>query len=132
MGGHTSGHASGHTNGHTVAGELAYADYLLDAYSVFQRLEIAVELLLAEAVVDNSPHSSMWSHLRREMKKIIQNVYTEVVREGMQPPAPLARRVISQDIRCMQHSVYRDIRDFIVFRSIKNATSFYYKIFQRK
>ena len=119
--------------------------YLLDAYDVFQRLEIAAELVLGDLRSSHSPpvsaHQSelaavdflprhMWSLLRREIQKVVQNLYTELRSRGLVVPSPLTRDVISRDIRCVQHSAYRDIRDFVIFRSVRQAVQYFFDRFQ--
>ena len=75
----------------------------------------------------------MWRGLRRELKKIVAGVYTELVGgQGMTPPAPHTRAILPAALRCVQHSVYRDIRNFVVFRSIRDAAHFYHQIFKQK
>ena len=115
----------------TAQDQATMADYLRDAYSVFQRLELATEVAQASAATGDDEEFSgrqMWGLLRREIQKIIRSVYVEMAGLEMPAPAPLPRRTISAEVRCIPHSVYRDIRDFIVFRSIRQTTRFYHKL----
>jgi hypothetical protein len=113
-------------------GENEEAFYLLDAYNLFQRLEIASEVVLNDLRSPSSTTSNaailprqMWLLLRREIQKVVQNVYTELLIRGLPIPLPLARTAISQEIRCLEHSAYRDVRDFVIFRSMRHAVDHY-------
>jgi hypothetical protein len=122
------------------------AVYLLEAYDLFQRLEIAAEIVLGDlraapsaAVPAGQSHSSaisfrprhMWSLLRREIQKVVQNLYTELKIRQLAVPPTLARAIISQQIRCVQHSAYRDVRDFVIFRSIRQTVHYFFQRFER-
>ena len=115
--------------------ELSYADVLLDAYDIFQRLEMALELIQhgsADFPLTSFGARNMWSLFRREIQKILQNLLTEMMYRDVSAPVPLTRGVISENVRCMDHSIYQDIRNFIIFRSIKQSAHFYSRIFRKK
>jgi len=115
--------------------ELSYADVLLDAYDIFQRLEMALELIQhgsADFPLTSFGARNMWSLFRREIQKILQNLLTEMMYRDVSAPVPLTRGVISENVRCMDHSIYQDIRNFIIFRSIKQSAHFYLRIFRKK
>ena len=116
----------------------------MDAYDLFQRLEIAAELVLGD--LPSTPSTStttahagqsesfrprhMWNMLRREIQKVVQNLYTELRSRGLLVAPPLSRNIISEEVRCVQHSAYRDIRDFVIFRSIRQVVYYYFDRFQ--
>jgi hypothetical protein len=113
------------------------AFYLLDAYNLFQRLEIASEVVLNDLRSPSSTTANaaflprqMWLLLRREIQKVVQNVYTEMLLRDLTIPLPLARTAIPQEIRCLEHSAYRDVRDFVIFRSVRHAVNHYFHHFQ--
>ena len=113
----------------------SYADVLHDAYDIFQRLEMALELIQrgsADFQLTSFSTGNMWALFRREIQKIIQSLLSEMLNKEVSPPAPLTRGVISENIRCMEHSVYRDIRNFIIFRTINTSAHFYSRLFRRK
>ena len=123
-----------------LRGENEEAFYLVDAYSLFQRLEIASEVVLGDLRTSHPSATTsggtsflprhMWQLLRREIQKIVQNLYTELRIRGLTIPPPVPRMVIPSEIRCLEHSAYRDVRNFVIFKSIRHAVKHYFQHFR--
>ena len=129
-----------------VSGEdISYQEHLQIAYSQFQRLEIAVEFIIAQqlehiplssqvrtaAQFDFLPPVMIWRHIQRELQKIILNLHTELVGQGATPAEPVPRAAIPNHVRCMDHAVYRDLRDFYVMKTIHKVSQFYKSFFSQ-
>ena len=63
----------------------------------------------------------MWRVIRVLLDNILRNIYTSLVVTGQEVPEPLTRRVMPEYIRCVLHSTYRDTRDFIMLRTIRQV-----------
>ena len=123
--------------------DLSYLEHLQSSYSQFQRLEIAVEFIIAQQLEHNPlssqvqqaaqfdflPPVMIWRHIQRQIQKIILNLHTELVAQGATPSEPVSRAAIPNHVRCMDHAVYRDLRDFYVMKTIHNVSQFYKNFF---
>ena len=100
------------------------------AYDTFQRLAILVEVVK----VDISHHRDasrgtkhLWQLVERGLKRVLEQVYMELSTTTVQLPLPLTREVVPDWLRCMDHSVERDTRDFIVLRETLQAAVFFHR-----
>jgi len=98
---------------------------LLASYSVFQHLAISIEVVITDHQHHQQYTSKMWRLTSTTVENILRNIYSELVMKGISIPAPLARNVIPDTMRCVSFSSYRDTRDFIVLRHIMQAALSY-------
>ena len=102
-------------------------------------MEIGLEFIVAQqsamqtstdaSQFDFLPPTLIWRHMQREVQKIIQNLHTELVSLGVQPPEPVLRHTVPDHVRCMEHSVFKDIRDFYIMKSLLKVSEFYHNYF---
>ena len=117
--------------------DYSYLEHLQSAYTQFQRLEIAVEFIIAQEQshqtqnnqFDFLPTNLIWRHIHRELQKIIQNLHTEIIGQGLVPQEPVLRSAIPFSVRCMGHAVHRDIRDLYIIKILHQVSSFYKDLF---
>ena len=98
------------------------------AYSTFQRLALALEV----ARVDMEHHGdarprtvSLWASLDRRVRRVLELVHSELRAGGREEQGVVAREEVPQWLRCVQHSVGRDTRDFIILRHVLQASNFF-------
>ena len=103
------------------------------AYDTFQRLAILVEVVKA----DISHHRDasrgtqhLWQLVERGVMRVLEQVYMELSTITVLP-LPLTREVVPDWLRCMDHSVERDTRDFIVLRDTLQAANFFHRQLER-
>ena len=103
---------------------------LLEAYSIFQRLALSLEVVTTD--LNHHQHSAhkMWRLSSRTVSNILSNIYTELVMKGVSIPEPLTRDIIPESMRCLPFSSYRDTRDFIILRHLMQAVEFYSHLLQ--
>ena len=102
----------------------------LEAYSIFQRLAIALEVILSDEAEKKSISSKMWRASNRMVNTILTNLYTELLTQGVDIPAPLPRNTLPQTVLCLQSDAYKDVRDFVILRHLRIASDFYSKMLQ--
>ena len=102
----------------------------LEAYSIFQRLSLALEVITTDLKHHRQYVNRMWRLSTRTVSNILKNIYTELVMNGVSIPAPLNRDTIPQNIRCLPYSSYRDTRDFIILRHLLQAAQFYSQLLE--
>eukprot|EP00092_Neocalanus_flemingeri_P032356 GFUD01035179.1.p1 GENE.GFUD01035179.1~~GFUD01035179.1.p1 ORF type:complete len:146 (-),score=37.11 GFUD01035179.1:369-749(-) len=97
----------------------------LEAYSIFQRLSLSMEVVITDLQHYQPSSMRMWRASSRTVSNILRNIYTELVMKDINIPAVLTRDVIPQSMRCLPFSAYRDTRDFIILRHLMQAAQFY-------
>ena len=97
----------------------------LEAYSIFQRLALSLEVVTTDLQHHQHSTKRMWRASSHTVSNILRNIYTELVMKRVDIPNALTRDVIPQSMRCMPFSAYRDTRDFIVLRHLMQAAQFY-------
>ena len=102
----------------------------LEAYSIFQRLALSLEVVTTD--LNHHQHSAhkMWRLSSRTVSNILRNIYTELVMKGVSIPEPLTRDIIPESMRCLPFSSYRDTRDFIILRHLMQAVEFYSQLWE--
>ena len=102
----------------------------LEAYSIFQRLALSLEVVTTD--LNHHQHSThkMWRLSSRTVSNILRNIYTELVMKGVSIPEPLTRDIIPDSMRCLPFSSYRDTRDFIILRHLMQAVEFYSQVLE--
>jgi hypothetical protein len=113
-------------NADQVSGESSF----LEAYSIFQRLALILEIVSTDLQHHQHATNRMWRASSRTVSNILRNIYTELVMKGVNIPAPLTRDIIPQSMRCLPFSAYRDTRDFIILRHLMQAAQFYSKLLE--
>ena len=96
------------------------------AYNLFQRAALALEVVR----VDMDHHadmtvrtSIMWRQVEDIIDGILEHLYIASAGQG----DILGRDAFSQEFRCVQESVSRDFRDFLILRDILEITTFFSK-----
>ena len=102
----------------------------LEAYSIFQRLALSLEIVTTDLQHHQHTTNRMWRASSRTVSNILRNIYTELVMKGVRIPAPLTRDIIPQSMRCLPFSAYKDTRDFIVLRQLMQAAQFYSQLLE--
>ena len=102
----------------------SHADNVNDAYDVFQRLAMAVEVVRLDLMQHGdmtvrTPH--LWRQIDLLLEDILELLYIALTGNR----DILARDVLPADFRCVHHSVSRDIRDFLVLRHTLEAATFF-------
>ena len=98
---------------------------LLEAYSIFQRLALSLEVVTTDLQHHQHSTNRMWRASSHMVSNILMNIYTELVMKGVNIPAALTRSIIPQSMRCLPFAAYRDTRDFIVLKHLMQASQFY-------
>jgi len=114
-------------NGNVKIGDKSF----LEAYSIFQRLAIALEVIINDEAEKKSISSKMWRASNRMVKVILMNLYTELYNRGVDIPAPLPRRTLPETILCLQSEAYKDVRDFLIMRHLQTASQFYLQMLKQ-
>ena len=94
---------------------------LLASYSIFQHLAISIEVVTADHQHYHHYTDKMWRLITVYVDTILKNIYTELVMRGIFIPAPLARNIIPDTMRCLHFSANRHIRDFLVLRHLLHS-----------
>ena len=94
---------------------------LLASYSVFQHLAISIEVVTDDHQHHHHYTDKMWRLITIYVDTILKNIYTELVMRGIFIPAPLARNIIPDTMRCLPFSANRDIRDFLILRHLLHS-----------
>ena len=104
------------------------------AYDTFQRLSILVEVVKADIGHHRDASRGtqhLWQLVERGLMRVVEQVCMELRDSvGENLPLPLTREVVPGWLRCMAHSVERDIRDFIVLRDTLQAAIFFHRRFE--
>ena len=94
------------------------------AYNLFQRVALAIETVR----LDMDHHedetvrtSTMWRQVEDYVDGILEHLHVALDGQG----AVLARDVFPEEFRCINHSVSRDFRDFIVLRHTLEIAAFF-------
>lgn len=98
-----------------------------DAYSTFQRLSLALEVvrLDLERHEDGTARTQrLWIQLERGVGRVLEQLFTELEVQGG-APAPLGRTLLPESLRCVRDSIGRDTRDFLILRSLLRAAQVY-------
>ena len=97
---------------------------LSGAYNLFQRLALAVEVVR----LDMDHHEDMtvhtrhlWHRIETKIDDLLKLFYVVLGWEG----EIIGRHVLPKDFRCVNESVSRDYRDFLVLRHILKAANLY-------
>ena len=98
---------------------------LLEAYSIYQRLALSIEVITVDLVHYHNSTNKMWRECTGMVDNILRNIYTELVMKDFSIPSPLTRNLIPDTMRCLPFSAERDTRDFIVLRHLLEATLSY-------
>ena len=100
------------------------SDDLSRAYEVFQRLALALEVVR----LDMDHHEDMtlrtrnlWHRLEAKVDSLLKLLHVGLGGEG----SLVGRRVLPTGFTCVQESVTRDFRDFLVLRHILESVEFY-------
>ena len=90
------------------------------AYEKFQLLYLATEVVQNDLLHHDVDDDIMrlWSDISNLLLDIIKNIYTEFVMQEVEPISPLARSRIPRSLKCIEHSAYRDTRDFVILRHL--------------
>ena len=102
---------------HTAPGE---SSLFSQAYEKFQLLYLATEVVKNDHLhhdVDGEI-KEFWNDISNLLLDIIKNTYTELVMQDAEPSSELTRSRIPSSLRCIEHSVYRDTRDFVILRNL--------------
>ena len=101
---------------------------LLTAYDTFQRLALAVEMV----VVDQRHHGDttshtrwLWSRVEAGVVGVLGHLHSELETRGAIIQAPLTRATIPSTIRCEGNAVVRERRDFVLLRHVLQVSSFF-------
>ena len=101
-----------------------YPDDLSGVYNLFQRLALALEVVR----LDMDHHEDMtvrtrdlWHRLEAKIDDLLKLFYVGLGGEG----ELIGRRVLPRDFSCVQESVSRDFRDFLVLRHILQVANRY-------
>ena len=103
----------------------------LEAYSIFQRLALAIEVVTTDLKHHKHSTHRMWRSSSHTVSSILRDIFTELVIRDVNIPVPLPRDVIPYNMRCLVFSTYRDTRDFIVLRHLMEAAEFYYQVIDK-
>ena len=97
---------------------------LSGAYNLFQRLALALEVVR----LDFDHHEDMtirtrdlWHRLDTKIDDLLKLFYVALGGEG----EIVGRQVLPDDFRCVDESVSRDFRDFLVLRHILEVANMY-------
>ena len=100
------------------------SDGLSGAYNLFQRLALALEVVR----LDMDHHEDMtlrtrdlWHRLEVKIDGLLKLFYVGLGGEG----EIIGRQVLPREFRCVQESVSRDFRDFLVLRHILQVANLY-------
>ena len=100
------------------------SDDLSRAYEVFQRLALALEVVR----MDMDHHEDMtlrtrnlWHRVEAKVDSLLKLLHVGLGGEG----GLVGRQVLPTDFTCVQESVSRDFRDFLVLRHILESVEFY-------
>jgi len=90
------------------------------AYEKFQLLYLAIEV-----VKNDHRHHEValdikvfWDDISELLLSITKNTYTELVMQGAEPSSELGGSRIPGYLSCLEHSAYRDTRDFVILRHL--------------
>ena len=105
------------SNYHTAPGQ---SSLFSQAYEKFQVLYLATEVVNNDLVHHDVDFEiiRLWTDISNLLLDIIKNIYTEVVIQEAKPSSPLARSRIPRSLKCIEHSAYRDTRDFVILRHL--------------
>ena len=102
----------------------------LEAYSIFQRLSVSLEVVTTDLQHHHYSTNRMWRASSHTVSNILRNIYTELVMKEVDIPAALNRNVIPPSMRCLPFSAYRDTRDFIVLRHLMQAAQWHSQLME--
>ena len=97
---------------------------LSGAYNLFQRLALAVEVVRLDMDhhEDMTVHTrNLWHRIETKIDNLLKLFYMVLGWEG----EIIGRHVLPKDFRCVNESVSRDYRDFLVLRHILKAANLY-------
>ena len=106
-------------------------DDFSEAYLTFQKLHLSTEIILHDLKHEKrhpgNRHkiNQIWRTTHNLIFNIIKNLYTELNQQELPVKEPLSRSVIPGYYRCVQHSSYRDIRDFVTMRHVLEEATRY-------
>ena len=107
------------------------ADDLSEVYTVFQQLALAVEVVRLDMdhYEDMTTRTGIfWQRLEAKIYDLLKLFFIGLGGEG----EIINRQVMPREFRCVQESVSRDFRDFIVLRHILKAANLYStRVFQK-
>ena len=104
------------------------------AYLMFQKLYLASEIVVNDLDYYQMRNYFLWQRVHRLIEHILKNIYPEMrpmneVRPNEPITGVLPRSIISEHIRCVPHSAYRDIRDFVLLRHVLSTAEHYSRLF---
>lgn len=115
--------------------ETSSEDDFSQAYLTFQKLHLATEIILHDLKHENkypgTRHkiNQIWRTVNSLIFNILKNLYIELNQQNVPTSEPLSRSFIPGYYRCVQHSSYRDIRDFVTMRHVLEEARRYLEIF---
>ena len=110
--------------------EISRESSFLEAYSIFQRLSLSIEIVITDLQHHKHSTNRMWRASSHTVSNILRNIYTELVMKGVDIPTALNRNVIPPSMRCLPFSAYRDTRDFIVLRHLMQAAQWHSQLME--
>ena len=107
-------------------------NHFSNAYSVFQKLQLTTEIILLD-LKHNHPSKTRLRHIWRSVNNlifnIIKNLFIELSHQQLPRAEPLTRSLIPRYFRCVHHSSYRDVRDFVILKHVLEEAKTYLDVF---
>ena len=98
-----------------------------NAYDAFQRIALVLEVIKDDLEYHEDGTEGMkqlWRRVEGQVEGVLVSLLTELEMRGTNGPT-LSMTVLPPSLRCEQHSVNRNHRDFIVLRHVFQAASFF-------
>ena len=98
-----------------------------NAYDTFQRIALVLEVVKDDLEYHEEGTDGMrqlWRRVEGQVEGVLVSLLTELEMQGTSGPT-LGMTVLPPSLRCEQHSVRRNHRDFIVLRHVLHAASFF-------
>ena len=98
-----------------------------NAYDTFQRIALVLEVVKGDLEHHEDGTEGMrqlWRRVEGQVEGVLVSLLTELEMQGTSGPT-LGMTVLPPSLRCEQHSVRRNHRDFIVLRHVLHAASFF-------
>ena len=102
-----------------------------NAYDTFQRIALALEVVKEDLVYHEGMGMKVSAGMKRllrivegQMEGVLVSLLTELEMKGISGPT-LSMTVLPPSIRCLDHSVMGNHRDFVILRHVLHAASFF-------
>ncbi|XP_023332161.1 uncharacterized protein LOC111704236 isoform X2 [Eurytemora carolleeae] len=104
--------------------EIRMENALSKMYSYLQKIAVGLEQVVLDQAVYDGDFIQEFNEAEYKLKAVLCELQVAMLERGVEPEEDIRREIMSQDVRDIEDSSYRNLRDWYIYRDYMNGLEY--------